>query len=78
MPNVNIFHGSWTPTGQTVPVPQYTIWVRFEWTGNDGQPRTHEETVTFPNDLQKVPVSWLNEEFKDLLLRAARHYIGVD
>ena len=78
MPNVNIFTSGWVATGQTVPVPQYTQHVRILWTGNDGEPREHEETFTFPNDLQKVPVVWLNEQFQELLMKAIRHYLGID
>ena len=76
--NVNLFVQNWRWTGATVPAPQAEVDVEIHWTNEDGQARQWSGTVTFPNDLQLVPVEWIKEELEDLLLRAARKRLGID
>jgi hypothetical protein len=76
--NVNLFVRNWQWTGSNVQTPQATADVELYWTANDGSAQTWSGTVTFPNDLQLVPVDWVKEELMDLILRAARKRLGID
>ncbi len=76
--NVNVSTSNWHATGQSVSVPQYEMTLHVDWMAPDGAPRTWQNTVTFPNDLQHVPNTWLKDALFDLMLRAARKRLGVD
>ena len=75
---MNVWVKNWHATGQTVPVPQYTVDVALEWVDSDGNPHSWTGTPTFPNDLKDVPAAWLKDMLMELLLRAARKKLGVD
>lgn len=75
---VNLTFTGWRATGTNVQVPQYEIQVTHEITRNNGTKVTRTRTVRFPNFLAQVPQEWLEEELKDLLIRAARKLDGVD
>lgn len=76
--NVNVWVTNWHWTGSDVPVPQAEVDLKLEWVDEDGAEHEWESTVTFPNDLQLVPVAWLKDELEDLILRVARKRLGVD
>lgn len=76
--NVNLFVRNWQWTGSNVQTPQATADVELHWTANDGSAQVWSGTVTFPNDLQLVPVAWVKEELTDLIVRAARKRLGID
>lgn len=76
--DVNQWWTNWTALGTTVPFPRYDLDIRFEWTGDDGEPRSWEGTVQIPNDLQLVPAPWLREALEELILRATRKRLGID
>jgi hypothetical protein len=75
---VNVCLTNWRAAGISVPTPQYKVELRMDWLTDDGAPKTRTVTVTFPNDLQLMSVSWLKDELKDLLIRAARKRFDVD
>ncbi len=76
--NINLWIDNWRWTGTDVPTPQARVDVRLEWTGDDGGAREWEGILTFPNDLQDVPVAWVKESLTDLMIRAARARLGID
>ena len=76
--NVNIWIDNWTDLQNTVPFPQYGVDVRLEWTGADDQPHEHENTYTFPNVLQNVPLSRLRRYMEEIILREARLALNID
>ncbi len=78
MSNVNMWVDNWHATGNTVPVPQYTVDVTLEWVDAEGNSRSWTGTPTFPNDLQDVPAAWLKDMLTDLILRVARKKLRVD
>ena len=76
--SVNVWMTNWTDTGTTVPCSKFTVDWHAEWLNAAGEAKSKTATLTFPNDLQLVPASWLKEELQDLVLRAARKRFGVD
>ena len=76
--NVNLFVSNWQWTGSTVPTPQATVDLELHWTDEAGQAQQWQGVATFPNDLQLVPVAWVQEAMEDLLIRAARKRLGID
>ena len=76
--DVNVFFSNWRATGTNVSTPQYAIDVTLNWTDANGSPRTATRTVLFPNLLAQLPAAWVADEMKDLILRAARKYAGID
>lgn len=76
--NVNVWLTNWRATGITVPVDQYTVDIKIQWTADDGGQREHVETVRFPNVLRDVPVAWLKDELVNLILRCVRKKLGID
>lgn len=75
---VNVIWGNWKATGSNVSVPQYSIDVTYNWVDDAGAPHTATRTVLFPNFLQQVPAAWVQDELKDLMLRAARKLAAID
>ena len=76
--NVNLYISGWQWTGSNVQTPQATADVEIYWKDENGDPKSWAGTVTFPNDLQLVPVAWVKDALTDLLIRAARKRLGVD
>ena len=76
--HVNNFITNWQWTGSSVQTPQATVDLELQWTNEDGSPGQWAGIATFPNDLQLVPVAWIREELEDLLIRVARHQLGID
>lgn len=77
MGTANLWTTNWQWTGSNVLTPQATVDVRLEWEDDTG-PHEWSGTLTFPNDLQVVPVAWLKEELEDLIIKAARIQLGID
>jgi hypothetical protein len=69
---------NWQWTGSDVLTPQATVDASIEWIDDNGDPQTWSGTITFPDDLQLLPVAWVREALEDLLMRALRKRIGVD
>lgn len=76
--NVNVRMTNWTDLGTTVPFPRYDVDIYVEWIDDEGDLHSWEGTARIPNDLELVPMAWLREELKDLILRATRKRLGVD
>jgi hypothetical protein len=76
--NVNLFIENWQWTGADVPCPQATVDLDLQWTDENGDAQQWSGVATFPNDLQLVPVEWVKNELEDLLIRVARHQLGID
>ena len=75
--NVNINVGSFTPTGQTRNVPQYTIPVTVQWIGDDGEQREATQIVTFPDNLSLLPQAWVAQAFKVIAVEGLRKFYGL-
>ena len=75
--NINLFVGSFTATGETRNVPQYTIPITFQWTGDDGEAHEHTQVVTFPDNLALLPQEWVASAFKVLAVEGLRKYLGL-
>ncbi|MCK4958411.1 MAG: hypothetical protein KAT00_03405 [Planctomycetes bacterium] len=76
--NVNQWITNWRWTGDNVPTPQAEVDVHIEWIADDGESHEWEGTVTFPNDLQLVPVAWVCEVLEELVVRALRKRLEMD
>lgn len=76
--NLNVWVTNWQWTGITVPTPQATVDLDLHWVDDAGNPHQWNGTVTFPNDLALVPIPWVKQELEDLMIRAARHQLGID
>jgi len=76
--NVNIYLTDWHWTGTDVPTPQAQVNLEINWIGDDDMLHEWSGMLTFPNDLQLVPVVWVREAIEDLMLRAARVQLGID
>jgi hypothetical protein len=79
---VNVFYSDWRALGTNAQCPRYSMTIRFEWTGNDDQPRSTGDTViTFPNVLSQLTpaeLSYFGDELQELIMRLARRRAGVD
>lgn len=76
--NVNLFITNWQWTGSNIKTPQAGVDLEIHWIDGDSNPREWSGVATFPNDLQLVPVAWVKEAIEELLVRVARHQLGID
>lgn len=78
--NVNVYITGFQATGQNVNFPQYEVDITINWKTNNGEDRTHTETVLFPNILNHASISnaWRKEKLEALILAALREIQGVD
>lgn len=76
--NVNIMTSGWRATGVNVPVPQFELRVSVEYTDDAGVKQTKTGTVLFPNILSQIPVPYLAEEMKDLIVKYFRKREVID
>jgi hypothetical protein len=76
--NVNVGISGWNKTGDRVRVDVWEVDIALDWTGNDGQKRTHAGTYKFPHILADVPLRRLRGYMEDIILREARLAVGVD
>ena len=75
---VNQWVTNWRWTGSNVQTPQAEVDVTIEWIDDADIPQTWSGTVTFPNDLQLVPVAWVKDALEELMMRALRKRLGID
>lgn len=76
--NVNVYTSGFEATGTNVSVPQYRFTLTVNWTDNTGAPRTHTETVLFPNILNQIPAGKRDDLVQELMLAMLRIKAGAD
>lgn len=79
---VNAYYSGWQALGTTAQCPRYSMTIRFNWIGDDGQPHeVPDTTITFPNVLSQLTapeLAYFGEELQELIVKLARRRAGVD
>lgn len=69
---------NWTDTGQTTPVPRWTVDVEINWDNAARIPQQHIQTYTFPNVLQGIPLARLRRYMEMIIMNEARLALAID
>lgn len=69
---------NWQVTGSKVPIAQYQFDLEIKWTDNEGNPRVHNNTYRYPNDIAPMPLSVRRRYAEDMIIATARVTLGIN
>ncbi|MGD8499003.1 MAG: hypothetical protein PVJ86_00055 [Phycisphaerales bacterium] len=73
-----IFYTNWQETESNIPIPQYSLHIKINWTNEDGNQHEHEDDYLFPNVLADMPLKVRRRYAEEMMTAKARVALGIN